>query len=234
MAKNWQYTKKRSQVMQVTMWLILGGMILLAGAVSDFNFNVRSEGKPGVEPESEVKLGPVFRSGDLSVRIPQGWRQFSANQPSVLGVWKDEQGLQTFTIYAEQVPESVGLERYLFGRGLLQLGVSYTSASIGVGGYEGEMIRSSGKVRLSDGKNAREVLAVQMLVSVLLPGRTAVTLRLDALLRSPADVEQLMRKIVGSVSFSRDGDTSYQPQELHEEDLTGRFDNLADGYARGL
>jgi hypothetical protein len=63
MARSWEYSPRRRIAMQLAMWVIFGLTLALAGFVSH-----RRHGT------DQLRLGLPIKFGDLSVRVPVGWR----------------------------------------------------------------------------------------------------------------------------------------------------------------
>lgn len=220
MAKNWQYSRRRRMVMQATMWVVLGLMIALAGMVSRF----RSTSHPAGQPRAVVQLGPVIHRGEVSFRVPEGWTLAPGKQPNILGVWTDEgDPPRTLLVFAERLPALIPPHIYLQRSGLVQTGADNTWALIPMAGYQGILISSRGETRLSNG---RVVQAVQVLASVVLPDRVAITFRLNGFGRQTIGAEEAMLQIATSLSIQ--GTAPASPPDGKGEPAT-----LPDGKKRG-
>lgn len=173
--------------MQATMWVILGAMVALAGVVSHY----RSGG-------ANIELGGRVRTGEISFRVPEGWVALSSDQPFILGIWTDAAAPpQTLIAYVEKLPALIQPQVYLLRSGLVQAGTKNTAQPIAMGGQQGMMISSVGSVRLPNGQL---VHAVQVLASVVLPDRVAITFRLNGFYPNPDVPQGIMRQVAASLA----------------------------------
>lgn len=81
MARSWEYSRQRRIAMQLAMWAIFGLTLVLAGVVSHHK-----------RQDLKIPLGPPVRVGELTVRLPEGWRYSVFRSDDVLVVRAKEPG----------------------------------------------------------------------------------------------------------------------------------------------
>jgi hypothetical protein len=193
MARTWYFPRWRHLMMQVIMWLVLGGTIALAAILDQH-----------LRRAQILSLSNPVVDGPLSFRFPADWKSWTrqATGDATAHVATDSiAGIdRTIIISRERVPHAMSPAQYMLRASPLADNLTKDQfKGVTIDGWPGQMVTYAGR-RVSFRSGAE--LQLTICAAIFLPGDQAVMIRLEKNAQFDQADEQLYQQILDHVSTS--------------------------------